>query len=56
MMFLIMQHPKIPQEFHPCTILGFHSGDYEEYHLLGYDAVQSVEFQPTFGGTYRLHL
>jgi hypothetical protein len=31
-----------------CRIWGFHSDGYEEYHLLGYDAVQSVWFQPTF--------
>jgi hypothetical protein len=24
---------------HICRIWGFHSGGYEEYHLLGYDAV-----------------
>jgi hypothetical protein len=26
-----------------CKIWGSHSGDYEEYHLLGYNVVQSVE-------------
>jgi hypothetical protein len=34
--------------YQQCRIWGFHSGGYEEYHLLGYDAVQSVELQPTF--------
>jgi hypothetical protein len=34
--------------FYHSRIWGFHSGGYEECHLLGYDAVQSVELQPTF--------
>jgi hypothetical protein len=28
-----------------CRIWGLHSGGYEEYHLLGRDAVYSVELQ-----------
>jgi hypothetical protein len=31
-----------------CRIWGSHSGGYEEYHHLGYNAVQSVDSQPTF--------
>jgi hypothetical protein len=31
-----------------CTIWGSHSGGYEEYNLLGYKAVLSVECQQTF--------
>jgi hypothetical protein len=33
---------------YPCGIWCSHSGGYEEYYLLGYNAVQSVEIQPTF--------
>jgi hypothetical protein len=28
-------------------ILGSHSGDYEEFYILGYNAIQSVESQRT---------
>jgi hypothetical protein len=31
-----------------CRIWGSHSGDYEEFYLLGYNAVSSVGSQPTF--------
>jgi hypothetical protein len=30
-------------------ISGSHSGSYEEYYFLGYDAVYSVESKPIFG-------
>jgi hypothetical protein len=31
-----------------CRILGYHSGGYEEYYRLGYNAVSSVESRPVF--------
>jgi hypothetical protein len=31
-----------------CRIWGSHSGGYEEFYLLGYDTMQSVETKPTF--------
>jgi hypothetical protein len=31
-----------------CRILGSHSGGYEEFCLLRYNAMQSIESQPTF--------
>jgi hypothetical protein len=31
-----------------CRIWGSHSGSYEEYYLVGYNAVQSIESQLTF--------
>jgi hypothetical protein len=34
----------------PCRIWGFHSGDYEEFYLLGYNVVECVERQSTFRG------
>jgi hypothetical protein len=36
------------RDFRLCRIWSSHSGVYEEYYLLGYNAVQSVESQPTF--------
>jgi hypothetical protein len=45
-MWKSMQLQKLWREYHnfietgfSCRICGFHSGGYEEYHLLGYDAV-----------------
>jgi hypothetical protein len=57
--FLLYQE-LFEQDVHNCLIIcsllnndlsrisGSHSGGYEEYHLMGYNAVYSVECQPTF--------
>jgi hypothetical protein len=34
-----------------CRIWGSHSGNYEEFHFLGYNAVKSVKVNRRFGGT-----
>jgi hypothetical protein len=39
-----------------CRILGPPTGAYDVFCLLGYNAVQSIEAQPSFGGTCRLYL
>jgi hypothetical protein len=36
------------QEIKSCRIWGSHSGGYENFYLLGYNTVQSIESQPTF--------
>jgi hypothetical protein len=38
-----------------CKIWGSHSGGYEEFHLLGYATVKSVENQPTCRRNMSLH-
>jgi hypothetical protein len=35
----------------PYRILGYRCGGYEQFHLLGYNAVYSFESQPTFRNT-----
>jgi hypothetical protein len=42
--------------FQICCICGPYRGDYDNYSLLGCDAVWSARISPIFGDTYCLHL
>jgi hypothetical protein len=47
---------KLKQTGRHCRIWGSHNSGYEDLCLLGYNTMQSVESQLTFGGTCQNHL